>query len=240
MSRQKIVSALNVAGRTTMNDLKRILEHAACRDMRPAVFFEDQWFKERRPYTEALAKARTHCDGCPVRWECLDMEMSAEHKMAEHHRAGVFGGLTAQQRHALERRGASLHCQCGEAYDPVQLRTGDLSCQFCGRTGYMAPIPDRGDGWTQRHTALAQDIIAWLVENVEPEAEAPTAAKLARTLSVRVNDLRRVFESLLADHILVRADTGALIRKASASSAKAWLPPHLRFTFQSSTVMQND
>lgn len=219
-----------------MTNVKRIIEHASCKDMRPGVFFEDQWFKERRPYTEALAKARSTCDTCIVRWECLDMELAAELGIIDTHRSGVFGGFTAQQRHSLEKRGASLTCPCGEAYDPVQLRAGDLDCQFCGRTGYMAPIPDRGDGWTARHTKMAQDVIAWLVENVEPDAEAPSAAKLARTLAIRVNDLRRVYEALAADHIIVRTDTGALVRKATASSAKNYLPWHLR----GATVMETD
>lgn len=216
-------------------NLKHLIEHASCKEMRPGVFFEDVWFRERRPYTEALAKARTSCDACVVRWECLDMEMAAEHGIIDTHRSGVFGGFTAQQRHSLEKRGASLHCECGEAYDPVQLRAGDLDCQFCGRKGYMAPIPDRGDGWTQRHTKMAQDVIAWLVENVEPNAEAPTSAKLARTLSIRVNDLRRVYDALQDDHILVRTD-GVLVRKAAAASSKNYLPPHLR----PATVIQTD
>lgn len=217
-------------------DLKHLIEHASCKDMRAGVFFEDVWLRERRPYTEALTKARTTCDSCPVRWECLDMEMSAEHGMSDMYRSGVFGGFTASQRHSLEKRGASLTCPCGEAYDPVQLRAGDLDCQFCGRTGYMAPIPNRGDSWTARHTKMAQDVIAWLVENVEPDAEAPSAAKLAIAMKIRVNDLRRVYESLAADHILVRTDEGVLVRKATAASTRNWLPLHLRPVI----VMEND
>lgn len=184
------------------------MDGALCNGCNPDIWFEDAWASKRLVFTKSLEKARTFCDACPVRVACLAAEMKAEAGMPCDHRIGVFGGLTGAQRHSLEKRGTDY-----AGVDPVVLR---------------ADIPDRGDAWAERHTTLARNVIAWLVENVEPGAEAPTAAKLSRAMSARIVDMRRVFVALQEDQILQRDDAGMLVRKAVHQSAKNWLPRFLR------------
>lgn len=184
------------------------MKDALCNGCNPDIFMEDSWARKGLKFTRSLEKARGFCDSCPVRIKCLAMEMKAEAGQPADHRIGIFGGMTGLQRHSLEKRGTDYAGQ-----DPVDLRKD---------------IPDRGDGWAERHTTLARNVITWLVENVEPNAEAPTAAKLSRTMSARVVDMRRVFAALQEDQILTRNSSGALIRKAAQQSAKSWLPRHLR------------
>lgn len=207
--------------------MENLVKEAACHGQPLGLFFESDWFKYGIAYSVALPKAREFCDDCPVRAACLAMAADAEFNNADQHRAGIFGSMTPHQRYSLEKRGVGLSCStCGEKYDPVLLRKGDLSCS-CGPK-HMPLIPDRGDQWTPRHTDLAQNTIAWLVESIEPDAEAPMAAKLARKMGVRVNDLRRVYVALLEDRILEETIDGKLVRRTSASASQGWLPPHLR------------
>jgi hypothetical protein len=206
--------------------MDNLVTEAACNEQPTELFFEDDWFKAHIAYSVALPKAREFCDGCPVRVACLAMEADAEHGNADHHRAGIFAGMTPHQRYSLETRGVGLSCPtCDDKYDPVLLRKGDLSCS-CGPK-HMPPIPDRGDQWMLRHTDLAHNTIAWLVENIEPDCEAPTADKLARKMDVRVKDLRRVYQALLDDQLLELVN-GKLVRRADATAARGWVPPHLR------------
>jgi Transcription factor WhiB len=182
------------------------MKGALCNGSDPAIFFEDAW--RHKVWTKQLEKARGFCDSCPVRAQCLAEEMKAEAGMPVDHRIGIFGGMTGAQRHSLEKRGTEYR-----GLDPVEVR---------------ATIPDRGDAWTDRHTALAREVITWLVENVEPDAEVPTAAALARKMSARVVDMRRVYQALIEDQVIRRDDTGTLLRKSAHQSAKNWLPRHLR------------
>lgn len=201
-----------------------IASQAACRGKPTAWFFEGEW---ELSYTKGMARARVLCDDCPVSAACLDLAMEHEARSAETHRFGIFGGMTPHQRFSLERRGQEVACPvCSELRDPVLLRDGDLSCINCGYSGEMAPIPNRGDQWTPRHTTLAEEVIAWMVENVEPDGEVLSAAKLSRKMSVRVNDMRRVYEALIADHVMELVGT-KLLRRATGAT-RGWIPPHLR------------
>lgn len=203
-------------------------KEAVCNGRPTWKFFEDSWFQRKIPYNEGLSGAREDCDVCPVRGACLAMEMEAEQGAAIDHRAGVFGGMTPQQRYSLERRGQEPRCTlCDALRDPVKLRNGDLSCAACGVQGEMLPIPDRGDEWTPRHTEMARSVIAWLVENVQVDGEVPTNGRLARQLGLRVNDMRRVYEALEADQILENVE-GTIVRRGLYSSARGWVPRHLR------------
>lgn len=196
---------------------KSIRKEAAC-DGRPTWrFFEDSWHQMKIPYADGLAWAREDCDTCQVRGACLAMEMELEQGAAIDHRAGVFGGMTPQQRYSLERREVDW-----AGSDPTLLRQGILA-----NGSSMAPIPDRGDAWTPRHTAMAQDVIAWLVENVQVDGEVPTSGRLARQLGLRVGDLRRIYEALEADQLLENVD-GTIVRRVQYRSASGWVPPHLR------------
>lgn len=185
---------------------------AACKGVPLAVFFDYE-----KDYTNDLAHARSYCDTCPMRAPCLATAMDAEGNDADVYRAGVFGGLTPQQRHSLHKRGIDL---AGE--DPLLLRQGIL------RNGKMKPIPDRGDQWTERHTKLARMALDHLTHTVEHGAEAPDALSLSRTLKVGVKDLRRVYQAFREDRILKRsAGTGALTLNRTAA-IDYWLPKHLR------------
>jgi len=65
-------------------------DDAACRDADTTVFF---------PTTDALAaEAKAICELCPVREECL--EYALETRPSD----GVWGGLTALERHRVIRR----------------------------------------------------------------------------------------------------------------------------------------
>lgn len=59
----------------------------------PEVFFQDH---ERD--RAMLAYAKSICQSCPVRQECLDYALSEE---IWH---GIWGGLTERERHAFRRR----------------------------------------------------------------------------------------------------------------------------------------
>lgn len=197
---------------------KSLSKEAACAGRPTAMFFEDSWHKRKLPHSTGLMLAREVCDTCPVRGACLAMEMELEQGAAIDHRAGIFAGTTPQQRYSLERREVDWN-----GSDPTLLRDGIL-----GNGSTMLPIPDRGDAWTPRHTVMAQDVIAWLVENVQVDGEVPTSGRLARQLGIRVNDLRRVYEALEADQILERIGKDTIVRRAQYTSAKGWVPPHLR------------
>lgn len=198
---------------------KSLVKEAVCNGRPTWKFFEDSWFQRKIPYNVGLAGAREDCGVCPVRTACLEMEMEAEHGAAIDHRAGVFGGLTPQQRYSLERREVDWR-----GADPKDLVQG-----FLPDGSRMAPIPDRGDDWTPRHTEMARTVIAWLVDNIEVDGEVPTNGRLGRQLGLRINDMRRVYEALEADQILENVE-GKLVRRGLYGSARGWVPAHLRFT----------
>lgn len=201
---------------------------AACADEPLATFFPD----DELPIGLALSNARDFCDTCPVRWACLEQCCKVEGTESLDHRAGIFGGMTPQQRHSLAKRGQPLRCSdCGELFDPVPLRDGILECGCATRTN-GAPIPDRGDQWTERHTKLARITIDWMADNVEVGGSMPDALKLSRTLKVGVKDLRRVYQALIEDHVLIK-NKGLLRRRNGNFSTKQWTPRHLRDTVSS-------
>lgn len=202
---------------------------AACADQPLEIFFPE----EELPVALAYANARDFCDTCPVRWACLEQCCKIEGTESLDHRAGIFAGMTPAQRHSLAKRGQALACpNCGDSYDPVDLRNGTISCH-CG-TAKATPIPDRGDQWTDRHTKLARIVIDWLGENVEPGETVPDALKLSRTLKVGVKDLRRVYQALIEDHVIIKRK-GIIRRRNATSSAKLWTPRHLRGSVSSPT-----
>ncbi len=193
-----------------------------CTGMPSSIWFDDCW--EDTPYTVALEHARSFCDQCPARVACLKMAMQAEGEDSVDYRAGIYGGMTPQQRHALYKRGVSLTCpDCGQPFDPVKLRSGRFECEC--QLVQVQPLPDRGDQWTERHTKLARMTIAWLMEN---DGDVPDALSLSRKMKVGVKDLRRVYQALRDDHVLKRDDTGKLLYKGASDSVERWLPLHLR------------
>lgn len=74
-------------------------ERAACRGPQAAVFFPPSQ-AERKDEREARERrAKTICDGCPVRRECLDYAL----QIREPH--GIWGGLNeVERKHLMAQR----------------------------------------------------------------------------------------------------------------------------------------
>lgn len=199
------------------------MKDAACKGHPLEIFFPDG----EKPMSEALDLARSYCDTCPVRVECFLMAMEAEDGESADYRAGIYAGTTPQQRHAFDKRKLPYGCgKCGQAYDPVELRRGQL---HCGCDFMKVPVlPDRGDQWTERHTKLARMALNWFIHHVDDGAEVPDALSLSRTLKVGVKDMRRVYQALREDLVIKRTDTGKLILRGTPDIIERWLPRHLR------------
>jgi WhiB family transcriptional regulator, redox-sensing transcriptional regulator len=71
---------------------------AACRDADPELFFPDG---DNRSARAQLKTAKLICRGCPVSAICLNWALASGQE------AGIWGGLTEDQRRGLHRRGLS-------------------------------------------------------------------------------------------------------------------------------------
>ena len=72
-------------------------QRAACADIdgdAARLFFHD----EGQSGASGYQQAKRICATCDVWQECLDFAMTTEYR---HYRYGVFGGLTAKERHQL-------------------------------------------------------------------------------------------------------------------------------------------
>lgn len=67
-------------------------ERAACRAYGSGDFFSDSRIR--------INQAKRVCSVCPVRRQCLEMALRAEHQS----RYGVFGGLTGAERQQLVKQ----------------------------------------------------------------------------------------------------------------------------------------
>lgn len=200
----------------------RWLLDAACAGDQPARWFDPVDVDDdgrRLPLDEAgLAYCRAKCLECPVRFECLEQAMDDEDGSADQFRFGVRAMTTPQQRASLWRRGKdSWRCaECGLAYDPAQLITG---LQVCGcSTKVSAPVSDLGDAWSDRHTALAQRVIAWVMASFDPGAEVPSPTAYAKTAGIRKDDCTRVWRALVEDGVLTQSARGRYQRVGGASA----------------------
>ena len=70
------------------------LEQAACSDEDPELFFP---ISAKGAGLAQAAEAKAVCAGCPVRDACLDYALATDQ------RAGIWGGLTEEERHSLRR-----------------------------------------------------------------------------------------------------------------------------------------
>ena len=68
---------------------------AACRDADPELFFPDGDIRSARAQVKA---AKLICRGCPVTVPCLSWALASGHE------AGIWGGLTEDERRMLRRR----------------------------------------------------------------------------------------------------------------------------------------
>jgi WhiB family transcriptional regulator, redox-sensing transcriptional regulator len=71
---------------------------AACRDADPELFFPDGDIRSARAQ---LKTAKLICRGCPVSATCLNWALASGQE------AGIWGGLTEDERRRLHRRGLS-------------------------------------------------------------------------------------------------------------------------------------
>lgn len=72
---------------------------AACRDADPELFFPDG---DARSVRAQVKTAKLMCRGCPVSAACLSWALASGQE------AGIWGGLTEDERHRLHRRGRRL------------------------------------------------------------------------------------------------------------------------------------
>lgn len=202
-------------------------DRAACHDQPLVRFFEDPLPDEGGVDDQALAYARSFCLACPVRDACLDGAMADEGRAIEARRFGVRGAMTPAQRASLYRRGTRACGRCGERYDPVGLIDGHLVCDCGERTA--APIPDEGDLWLDRHTALSKQIVAWVLSNSEPGDAIPSPTALARQMAARKDDVVRVYRAMVEDGLVVRGERlGHYYRNGGKAAWKRWTPNVLR------------
>jgi len=71
------------------------LEQAACRDEDPELFFP---ISAKGPGLAQAAEAKAVCARCPVRDACLAYALATDQD------AGIWGGLTEEERRGLRRR----------------------------------------------------------------------------------------------------------------------------------------
>ena len=69
---------------------------AACRDADPELFFPDGSPSSTRAQVK---RAKLICRGCPISAACLNWALSSGQE------AGIWGGLTEEERRRLSRRG---------------------------------------------------------------------------------------------------------------------------------------
>lgn len=66
-------------------------ERAACRGLPPRIFFPERGGRA----ADCYAEARSICESCKVRWECLDEALRFEYSG---YRCGMRGGMSPDQR----------------------------------------------------------------------------------------------------------------------------------------------
>jgi len=71
-------------------------DQAACRDADPELFFPDDNTRSARAQVKT---AKLICRGCPVSATCLSWALASGQE------AGIWGGLTEDERRMLHRRG---------------------------------------------------------------------------------------------------------------------------------------
>ena len=71
-------------------------DQAACRDADPELFFPDDDIRSARAQVKT---AKLICRGCPVSATCLSWALASGQE------AGIWGGLTEDERRRLHRRG---------------------------------------------------------------------------------------------------------------------------------------
>lgn len=166
------------------------------------------------------------CTPCPVRRECLASSLLEEGTSPSKHRFGTRAALTPAQRYSVYKRDCPNCPRCGWAIDPLCFITGDLVCASCKWACAVQPIPLDGDGWQDRHSTLAVEIVAWMVANVAVQDKMPSPHALSKTLANRKEDVSRVYQALVFDQTLEQRGPH-YYRVGKTTAMKVWHPPHL-------------
>jgi len=93
-------------------------DHAACRTEHPELFFP---VGTTGPARRQLARAKLVCHRCPVTAACLAWAMDTGQ------RYGVWGGLSEDERHELQRRSSRIACRahliliCAPEEHPIEV-----------------------------------------------------------------------------------------------------------------------
>lgn len=74
------------------------MAHAACADNDHG---PELWFALPGRHPNAVEAAKAVCAACPVSVKCLEMALRAEAGTGYESRAGIYGGMTVQERMAL-------------------------------------------------------------------------------------------------------------------------------------------
>jgi WhiB family redox-sensing transcriptional regulator len=90
------MSTSTVAARPACDHRPNWRVNAACRDADPELFFPEGDLSSARV---AVKTAKLICRGCPVSATCLSWAL------ADGQEAGIWGGLTEDERRKLHRRG---------------------------------------------------------------------------------------------------------------------------------------
>jgi WhiB family redox-sensing transcriptional regulator len=98
-------------------------DYAACRDADPELFFPDGDIRSARARVQ---KAKLICRGCPVRATCLRWALASGQE------AGIWGGLTEDQRRRLHRRSRGYRPAAKQAVPPRPVRAGTAPARDFG------------------------------------------------------------------------------------------------------------
>ena len=90
------MSTSTTAARSARDLRRDWRDAAACRDADPELFFPDDDLRSARAQ---LKTAKLICRGCPVSATCLSWALASGQE------AGIWGGLTEDERRRLHRRG---------------------------------------------------------------------------------------------------------------------------------------
>lgn len=180
-----------------------------------------------RFYDETMHDELVHqfCLPCPVRRECLAVSLLEEGTSPSKHRFGTRAALTPAQRYSVYKRECADCPVCGHAIDPLCFLTGEIECTHCKWACTVQPIPPDGDGWQDRHSTLAVEIVAWMVANVDVAARMPSPHALSKTLANRKEDVSRVYQALVFDQTLEQRGPH-YYRVQKTAAMKRWYPPH--------------
>lgn len=93
-------------------------ELAACSSVDP-----DLWHPEGDEVITKGRRAKTICQQCPVQIQCL------EHALTRGETLGIWGGLTAKERHRLKPGQTTPTCRNG--HTPVRITSVGPRCRLC-------------------------------------------------------------------------------------------------------------